>query len=102
MVPVGFTWEAEHGWANITSAASSVKVRNATGYDARPARGALCQVDGGRWITLEGALEVVRDPHAIARAVQLYTVRYSTPEPEPDRVLVRLHVDRVMSSDYMA
>lgn len=102
MVPVGFTWDADHGWANITTIDRSTKVRNAAGFGEVPARAALCQVDGGRWITLEGTMEVIRDPEVVAQAVERFGVRYSKPEHNPDRIVLRLTVDRVMSSDYMA
>lgn len=102
VTPVGFTWDPERGWANITTMDHSVKVRNAAGFGAGAPRAALCQVDGGRWMTLEGTITVVRDPLEIAKAVENYTKRYSAPEPNPARIVLRLHVDNVMSSDYMA
>ncbi|XBH22570.1 TIGR03618 family F420-dependent PPOX class oxidoreductase [Jonesiaceae bacterium BS-20] len=102
VTPVGFTWDADHGWANITTMDYSVKVRNASGYADGAPRAALCQVDGGRWITLEGTIAVVRDPQEIELAVANYTKRYSAPEPNPARIVLRLTVDNVMSSDYMA
>ena len=102
VVPVGFTWDADHGWANIITIDRSTKVRNAAGFGDVPARAALCQVDGGRWITLEGTMEVIRDPEVITQAVERFGVRYSKPEHNPNRIVLRLRVDRVMSSDYMA
>ncbi len=104
VVPVAFTWDAERGCANITTKNWSVKARNAAGYgqDGEHPRAALCQVDGGRWITLEGTIEVITDPDEIATAVERYAKRFSTLEYDPARVVLRVTVDHTMSSVYMA
>lgn len=103
VVPIAFTWDAERGEAWLTTEDGSVKVRNVEEALAagRPARGALCQVSGGRWLTLEGSLEVSRDPGDVATAEQRHAVRYPPLEPNPRRVLLRLAVDRVLGSAYM-
>lgn len=102
VVPVAFTWDDDAGCALITTRDGAAKVRNIEHDDARPARGALCQVAGGRWLTLEGVLTVSRVPAEIAEAERRHAVRYPPLEPEPDRVLIRLAVDGVLASDYMA
>lgn len=104
VVPVGFTWDQEAGVARITTHAKSMKVRNVVAWADRgsPARAAICQVDGGRWITLEGTMRVETSPVEVAEAVRRYTVRYRKPEEEPERIVLLLSVDRVLSSDYMA
>ena len=53
VVPVGFTWDDGAGVLRITTNVTSVKARNlaAGNADGGPARAAVCQVDGGRWIT---------------------------------------------------
>ena len=103
VVPVAFTWDAEHGTAVMTTREGSVKVRNIEALAAQglAARGALCQVDGGRWLTLEGELTVRRDPEVVADAERRYAVRYRHLEPSPSRIVLRLAVDRVMGSAYM-
>lgn len=103
VVPVAFTWDADRGIATTTTREGSGKVRNIEAAAARgvPARGALCQVDGGRWLTLEGELTVWRDPEVVADAERRYAVRYRTLEPSPTRIVLRLAVDRVMGSAYM-
>jgi len=65
------------------------------------ARGVLCQVSGGRWLTLEGELTVSRDPAVIADAERRYAVRYGPLDPDPRRVVLNLAVDRVLGSEYM-
>ncbi|MEG3614833.1 MULTISPECIES: pyridoxamine 5'-phosphate oxidase family protein [Isoptericola] len=104
VVPVAFTWDPDLGIARITARRGSVKARNARrpGPDGEPPRAALCQVDGGRWLTLEGTLEAVEDPDAVAEAVRRYAQRYRQVQYDPDRIVLHLHVDRTMSSAYMA
>ena len=65
------------------------------------ARGALCQVSGGRWVTFEGELTVSRDAAVIADAERRHAVRYGPLDPDPRRVVLRLVVDRVLGSEYM-
>lgn len=101
VVPVAFTWDDAEGSAWITTHDGTVKVRNITHDDVAPARGALCQFVGGRWLTLEGTLAVSRDPEEIAEAERRHALRYPPLEPDPDRVLIRLHADAVLGSDYM-
>lgn len=99
VVPVGFTWDADRGLIRITTRDGSAKVRN---IEARsPARAAVCQVDGGRWLTFEGVLTVERDAEEVADAVRRYAARYRQLEHDPRRVVLRLAVDRVLGSSYM-
>jgi PPOX class probable F420-dependent enzyme len=104
VVPVAFTWDPEAGVVRITTNRASVKARNArrTGPDDAPARAAVCQVDGGRWMTLEGTIEVVEDADEVADAVARYARRYRQLSPNPERVVLRLTPDKVMASTYMA
>ncbi|MBI9115450.1 PPOX class F420-dependent oxidoreductase [Sanguibacter suaedae] len=103
VVPVGFTWDPETGLVRIMTSGTSVKARNA----GRPApdgalpRAAVCQVDGGRWLTLEGPVRVSQDPDVVADAVDRYTRRYRVPRENPARVILLVEADRVMSSSYM-
>ncbi|HMX64070.1 MAG TPA: PPOX class F420-dependent enzyme, partial [Microthrixaceae bacterium] len=62
----------------------------------RGGRAAVSQVDGGRWLTLEGTVEVTDDPERVARAVAGYAARYRTPGERPDRVAIEIAVDRVL------
>ncbi|HYN29895.1 MAG TPA: TIGR03618 family F420-dependent PPOX class oxidoreductase [Dermatophilaceae bacterium] len=94
VVPVGFTWDAEAGVARVIASRSSVKVRNA----ARGGRAVLCQVDGRRWLALEGVTRVREDPASVRDAEDRYAVRYRPPRPNPQRVVVEVVVDRVLGS----
>jgi PPOX class probable F420-dependent enzyme len=92
VVPVGFTWDDEACLARVITSAASRKV----GHLDDGARVALCQVDRGRWLTVEGRATVTSDPERVADAVRRYAERYRTPRPNPDRVAVEITVDRVL------
>ena len=92
VVPVGFSWDPEAGLVRIITRAGSQKVRNA----ARGGRAAVSQVDGGRWLTLEGTISVSQDPDRVAEAVRRYAERFRQPEPREDRVALEITVDRVL------
>jgi F420H(2)-dependent biliverdin reductase len=92
VVAIGFSFDAEAGLVRIITFASSVKARNA----ARGGRAAVSQVDGGRWLTLEGPVRLVTAPDSIAAAVSGYARRYRQPGHRPDRVAIEITVDRVI------
>jgi F420H(2)-dependent biliverdin reductase len=94
VVAVGFTWDADTEVARVITSGDSVKARNA----ARGARAAVCQVDGRRWLTLEGTARVLTDADAVTDAEQRYGVRYRQPRPNPRRVVLAIDVDRAMGS----
>lgn len=92
VVPVGFGYDAADGIVRIITFAGAVKARNA----ARGGRAAVSQVDGGRWITLEGTARLVTDPDGVGRAVRAYAARYQQPRERTDRVAIEIVVDRVL------
>lgn len=92
VVPVGFTYDATTCTVRIITFPSSVKYRNAL----RGGRAAVSQVDGGRWLTLEGEVSGTDDPARVARAVEGYTARYRMPGERADRVAIEIAVDKVM------
>ena len=85
VVPVGVTYDPEAGLARVITDRRSTKVRNIRGGRAPDgARVAVCQVDGGRWATLEGRARVRTDPALVADAERRYAERYGrTPRPTP-------------------
>ena len=92
VVAVGFSYDGREGLVRIITFARSVKARNA----ARGGRAAVCQVDGARWATLEGAARLVDDPASVAIAVAGYAARYRQPGERSDRVAIEIVVDNVM------
>lgn len=91
-VPVGFTYE--DGVVRIIGSRGTQKFVNAE----RSGRAAVCSVDGGRWISFEGAARVTDDPTAVAHAVELYAARYRQPRVNPERVVLEMTVERVLGS----
>lgn len=92
VVPVGFGYDSDAHIARVISFAGSQKVVNAE----RGGRAAVCQVDGGRWLTLEGPIRVVSDADGVATAVAAYTERYQAPRQRSDRVAIEISVDRIL------
>ncbi len=58
----------------------------------------MCQVDGRRWLTLEGTARVLTAPDEVADGEARYAARYRQPRPNPQRVVVVLDVDRALGS----
>ncbi|MFF0445928.1 pyridoxamine 5'-phosphate oxidase family protein [Streptomyces sp. NPDC004609] len=98
VVPVGVTLDPGEGIARIITNKGSRKVANILG-SAREggARVAVCQVDRGRWATLEGSARVRTEPDVVEDAVRRYAERYGrTPGPNPDRVVIEITVSRAL------
>jgi PPOX class probable F420-dependent enzyme len=95
VAPVGVTYRCEEGVARVITWATSVKARNLRG-PGDGSRASVCQVDGGRWLTLEGPARVVDDPDRVAVAVARYAERYRPPKARADRVAIEIEVDRAM------
>jgi F420H(2)-dependent biliverdin reductase len=95
VVPVGFTYDPGTGTARVITSGASAKVRHVRGG---PSRVALCQVDGRRWLTLEGTASVREDRTSVADAEERYARRYRTPRANPARVVLEISVDRVLGN----
>ena len=94
VVAVGFTWDAENSIARVITSRESQKALNA----ARGGYAAVSQVDGARWLTLEGPSKVLTDNDDVVDAEQRYARRYRVPRENPERVVVRISVQRVLGS----
>lgn len=92
VVAIAFTYLPDDGTVQIITNEASQKVRNVevTG------RAAVCQVDGRRWLTLEGAAVVHRDQASVLRAEAAFESRYRPPSDNPNRVAIEISVDRVL------
>lgn len=94
VVAVGFTFDPITHIARVITSDGSQKAVNAD----RSKIGVLSQVDGARWLSLEGISHVNRDPEAIRDAELRYAQRYRTPRPNPQRVVIEVLIKRVLGS----
>lgn len=92
VVAVGFTWDPERSLVRVITNGGSQKALNAE----RGGYAAVTQVDGPRWLTLEGKARVSSDPGDVAEAVTRYAGRYRQPRENPTRVVIEISVGRVM------
>ena len=95
VVPVGFTYDAGTATARVITSGRSAKAAHVR---HGPPRVALCQVEGRRWLTLEGTARLRDDPAAVADAEQRYARRYRQPRENPSRVVLEISVDRVLGN----
>ena len=95
VVAVGFSYDASTCRARVITFSTAQKALNAV----RGGRAAVSQVDGGRWLTLEGTVRLAtmdNDSAEVRRAVAGYAQRYSDPKERDNRVAVIIDVDRIM------
>ena len=95
VVPVGVTFDAATTTARVITSGTSAKARHVRDGQARVA---VCQVDGARWLTLEGTAVVKDDAASVADAVERYAQRYRQPRANPARVVIEISVDRVLGN----
>ncbi len=94
VVPVGVTFDPGTLTARVITSGTSQKARHLRDGG----RVAVCQVDGARWLTLEGTATVRDDPDSVADAVARYAERYRQPRVNPARVVIEIAVDRVLGN----
>ncbi len=94
MVAVGFTYDAESRCARVITNDVSQKAINA----GRGAYAAVTQIDGARWLTLEGPASVRNDRESVVDAENRYAQRYRVPRENPTRVVIEIQVQRVLGS----
>ncbi len=92
VVAVGFTWDDEAQLARVITNGASRKAAHARSGG----RAVVAQVDGARWLSLEGPVAVSDDPARVAEAVRRYALRYRQPATNPERVVLEIAVDRVL------
>ena len=96
VVAVGFSYDDDAGVARVITWATSQKAKNAARMEAAGQRAAVCQVDGGRWLSLEGPVRLVSDADGIRPGVEGYAARYRQPKDRDDRVVIEIDVDRIL------
>jgi PPOX class probable F420-dependent enzyme len=94
VVAVGFTFDPTTHIARVITSGGSQKAVNAE----RGGVAVLSQVDGARWLSLEGHSRVNTDPHAVRDAERRYAQRYRTPRENPKRVVIEVQIERVLGS----
>ena len=92
VVPVGFAFDERERVVRVISNGGSQKVTNLRDGG----RAAVSQVDGRRWLTLEGEARVLITADEVARAESAYEERYQAPRDRPGRVAIEIAVDRIM------
>jgi F420H(2)-dependent biliverdin reductase len=96
VVAVGFTYDAASRVARVITFAGSQKATNASRMEARGQRAAVCQVDGARWLSLEGPVRLVTDADGVRAGVERYAARYRQPKVRDDRVVIEISVERIL------
>lgn len=94
VVAVGFTFDPKTHIARVITNGGSQKAVNAE----RGQLAVLSQVDGARWLSLEGTASVSAESEAVRDAELRYAQRYRTPRVNPKRVVIEVHVERVLGS----
>jgi PPOX class probable F420-dependent enzyme len=94
VVAVGFTFDPKTHIARVITTGGSQKAVNAE----RAGVAVLSQVDGARWLSLEGSASVNEAAAAVRDAELRYAQRYRTPRVNPQRVVIEVQVERVLGS----
>lgn len=92
VVAIAFVCDFDAGVVRIISSDNTQKVKNLE--QAGPA--AVSQVDGPRWLTLEGKAHIARDEESVAKAVGAFEARYRPAGENPSRVAIEIVVGRVI------
>ncbi|ADT99057.1 MULTISPECIES: PPOX class F420-dependent oxidoreductase [Mycolicibacterium] len=94
VVAVGFTFDPTTHIARVITSGGSQKAVNAEHRGVA----VLSQVDGARWLSLEGKSAVLTDIEDVRDAERRYAQRYRTPRPNPKRVVIEVRIQRVLGS----
>jgi PPOX class probable F420-dependent enzyme len=94
VVAVGFTFDPKTHIARVITTGGSQKAVNAE----RGGVAVLSQVDGARWLSLEGRASVNKQVDAVRDAELRYAQRYRTPRANPRRVVIEVQIERVLGS----
>jgi PPOX class probable F420-dependent enzyme len=98
VTPMGIVLDPERGLAWGITSAQSLKARNLRVAGSVGGQIGVCQVDGRWWSSLAGTAEVVDDPEIVREAEERYAERYRTPRANPERVAIRISVERVLAN----
>ena len=91
---VGFTWDHDSQLVRVITWAGSMKSRI---LEQTPnSRAVVCQIDGGRWLSLEGTAVVSSDEARCKEGTERYANRYRIPQDRQDRTVIEISVDRIL------
>ena len=91
---VGFTWDHDSQLVRVITWAGSMKSRI---LEQTPnSRAVVCQIDGGRWLSLEGIAVVTSDEARCRVGTERYANRYRVPQDRQDRTVIEISVDRIL------
>jgi F420H(2)-dependent biliverdin reductase len=92
VVAIAFSYDQTAGLVRIISSDDTQKVRNIE----RDPRAVVSQVDGRRWLTLEGVARVMRDGESVRLAVNAFEARYRPVRQNPRRIAIEIQIQRVV------
>lgn len=92
VVAIAFVYDPVAATVRIISSDGTQKVRNVE----RSPYASVCQVDGARWLTLEGPAAVTRLRSDVDRAVEAFELRYRPARENPSRVAIEIQVETVL------
>lgn len=98
VTPMGIVLDPEQGLAWGITSGRSLKARNVRASAPGGGRIAVCQMDGRWWSSLAGTADVLDDPEVVREAERRYAERYRTPRVNPERVALRITVERVLAN----
>jgi PPOX class probable F420-dependent enzyme len=93
VVAIAFSWDDDAGLARVIAGRESRKARNVARGGTRAV---VAQVDGARWLALEGPARLVVDADGVLEGERRYALRYRQPQANPERAVIEIQVDRVL------
>ena len=96
VTPVGFTFDSERHLARVITWAGSWKYKHVARQPGQLV--AICQVDGGEWLTLYGSAVATDDPDRAAEGVRRYAERYRPPKDRADRVVIEVAITEMVGT----
>ena len=91
---VGFTWDEQSQLGRVITWAGSMKSKILA--QTGPSQAVVCQIDGGRWLSLEGTAVVTADAKRCLEGTDRYAERYRVPQERPDRTVIEIAVEQIL------
>ena len=91
---VGFTWDEQSQLVRVITWAGSMKSKILA--QTGPSQAVVCQIDGGRWLSLEGTAVVTDDAQRCLEGTDRYAERYRVPQERPDRTVIEIAVEEIL------